>query len=190
MLITQDWASEAFLNGLDQDQLQQQRELGQFPALPTNRNIKALLEQHMGVSFADTYGTDAFVFVKSGKMNAPIPFRDLVRSTATYALPQIAIVRPKMVLCLGSATFNAIRRAISEGHVSSTKGDRTWMPLDSAWRVEEPFHTEYLGIPVLGASHPGGNGTRASGGPMVTTPRWQALGAFFRSICLAAERRV
>jgi uracil-DNA glycosylase len=58
MLIAQDWASEEFLKVLDQDQLQLQRKLGQFPALPTNRNIKALLTEHMKVSFGDTYATD------------------------------------------------------------------------------------------------------------------------------------
>jgi uracil-DNA glycosylase len=46
MLIAQDWASEEFLSGLSEDERRVQRLLGQFPSLPTNRNIKALLEQH------------------------------------------------------------------------------------------------------------------------------------------------
>jgi hypothetical protein len=88
-----------------------------------------------------------------------------------------------MVLCLGSASFNAVRRAIiNNGSEPWGKTNRKWMPLADAWRIEEPYHTEYLGIPVFGVAHPGANGTRASGGPEVTTPRWQALGTFFRSI--------
>ena len=55
------------------------------------------------------------------------------------------------------------------------------MPLANAWCIEDPFHTEYFGIPVFGVVHPGANGTRASGGAQVTTPRWHALGEFFRS---------
>jgi hypothetical protein len=55
-------------------------------------------------------------------------------------------------------------------------------PLADAWRIEKPYHTEYLGIPVFGVAHPGANGTRASGGPGVTTPRWQALGNFFKAV--------
>src|SRR5262250_502859 len=46
-LIAQDWASEDFLNGLDDKQRQMQRVLGQFPNLPTNRKIKDLLAEHM-----------------------------------------------------------------------------------------------------------------------------------------------
>jgi uracil-DNA glycosylase len=74
MLIAQDWASEEFLKVLDQDQLQLQRELGQFPALPTNRNIKVLLQEHMSVSFGDTYATDVFPFVKPREDGRQNPF--------------------------------------------------------------------------------------------------------------------
>ena len=182
MLIAQDWASEDFLNRLTEVQRQAQRALGQFPNLPTNKKIKHLLAEHMSLSFCETYATNAFTFVKTGKMDARIPLRDLVRSAAAYALPQIAIVRPKMVVCLGSASFNAVRHAIA--HYSSEQLGKTklkWMPLAHAWRTEEPHHTEYLGIPVFGVAHPGANGTRGSGGPEVTTPRWQALGSFFRA---------
>jgi hypothetical protein len=56
------------------------------------------------------------------------------------------------------------------------------MPLANAWRFEHPLHTDHVGIPVFGVAHPGANGTRASGGPRVTTPRWRALGEFFRAI--------
>jgi len=183
MLIAQDWASEDFLNRLTETQLQAQRALGQFPDLPTNTNTKELLADYMSLSFSETYATNAFAFVKPGKMDAHIPFHDLVRSAAAYALPQIAIVRPKMVLCLGSASFNAVRRAIRNiGSEPAGKANRKWMPLADAWRIEGPYHTEYLGIPVFGVAHPGANGTRASGGPGVTTPRWQALGNFFMTV--------
>ena len=40
--------------------------------------------------------------------------RDLVRAAQEFALPQIRIVRPKLVVCLGLKTFNAIR--IACGH--------------------------------------------------------------------------
>jgi restriction system protein len=129
MLIAQDWASEDFLNRLTDLQRQMQRELGQFPDLPTNKKIKDLLAEHMSLSFCETYATNAFALVKPGKMNARIPLRDLVRSAAAYALPQIAIVRPKIVLCLGSATFNAVRRVITNnGSEPLGKAKRKWIP--------------------------------------------------------------
>src|SRR5207244_4061604 len=101
---------------------------------------------------------DAFAFIKSGKMNAPIYFPDLIRSVRTYTLLQIDIVRPKMVVCLGSAPFNAIRRALNnDGRIN----------LSRAFRVESPFHTDFEGIPIFGVAHPGGIGTRAVGGEAV-----------------------
>jgi len=182
MLIAQDWASEDFLNRLTDRQRQAQRELGQFPDLPTNRATKNLLAEHMSLSFFETYATNAFVFVKPGKMDARIPFRDLISSAAAYALPQIEIVRPKLVLCLGSASFNAVRRAIKgNGSDPLPTIHRKWMPLVDAWKIDKPHHTEYLGIPIFGVAHPGASGSRASGGPRMTIPRWQTLGEFFRS---------
>ena len=40
--------------------------------------------------------------------------RDFVRAANEFALPQIQIVEPKIVICLGLATFNALRRACAE----------------------------------------------------------------------------
>jgi uracil-DNA glycosylase len=44
-------------------------------------------------------------------MGTSIPRRDLVRAAHAFALPQITIVRPKLVICLGLVTFNALREA-------------------------------------------------------------------------------
>lgn len=180
MLIAQDWASKDFIDGLSPAERTEQRATGQISDLPTNRRLKDKVLPRFGVTFEGTYATDAFAFVKHGPMNAYIPPADLVRSALAYALPQIAIVRPKMVLCLGSATFNAVRRAVLDargrpGHA----GERAWVRLSEAWRILDPFHTEYEGIPIFGVSHPGGSGTRASGGEKVTGPRLDALADFF-----------
>jgi uracil-DNA glycosylase len=47
-------------------------------------------------------------------VTARIPPRDLVRAALEFALPQIQIVGPKIVICLGLATFSALRRACGE----------------------------------------------------------------------------
>jgi uracil-DNA glycosylase len=171
MLISQDWSSEEFLLARGEDP--QARKLGHSPDLPTNQRTQAMLKEHMGLSFGDTYATDAFAFIKPGKMNSPISFPDLLRSVRTYTLPQISIVRPKMVICLGSAPFNAIRRGLG-------KPDR--INLTRSFQVETPFHTDFEGIPIFGVAHPGGVGTRAIGGQAVALPRWQTLGEYFRTI--------
>jgi restriction system protein len=47
-------------------------------------------------------------------MSASIPTRDLVRAAKEFALPQIEIVAPRLVVALGLACFNSIRRALDE----------------------------------------------------------------------------
>ena len=44
-------------------------------------------------------------------MSAYIPVADLKRAAQEFALPQIRIVQPSLVVCLGLATFSAIQRA-------------------------------------------------------------------------------
>jgi uracil-DNA glycosylase len=57
----------------------------------------------------DVYATNLFPFIKKGSISSSIPMRDLVRAAQEFALPQIRIVQPKFVVCLGLNTFNAIR---------------------------------------------------------------------------------
>jgi uracil-DNA glycosylase len=73
-----------------------------------------LLRSHFGVELADVYATNLFPFIKKGGINSSIPMRDLVRAAKDFALPQMRIVQPKLIVCLGLNTFNAIR--IACGH--------------------------------------------------------------------------
>lgn len=43
-------------------------------------------------------------------MSERIPQADLVAAAQQFALPQIRIVKPKLLICLGLVTFNALRR--------------------------------------------------------------------------------
>lgn len=109
MLILQDWSSHDRLVGeFDADA----GALGHTPALPTNRNLVRLLQAHLGLSLAEAYGTNLFPFIKNGGLSAPIPTRDLERAAREYALPQIDIVAPRLAICFGLKTFNALRRAV------------------------------------------------------------------------------
>jgi restriction system protein len=108
MVILQDWSSDKSLRGpLDSDSIT----YGYTRSLPTNQNLVSLLETHFGVSLKDVYGTNLFPFIKMGHMGTNIPRHDLVRAAHEFALPQITIVRPKLVICLGHVTFNALREA-------------------------------------------------------------------------------
>src|SRR4029077_5634608 len=89
-----------------------QQQCGQIPDLLTNRNLKTLLEQHIELKFEQTYATDLFVFAKPGGMTGPIPINDLLYCAWQYAIPQIQIVVPLIVICLGLDPFNVLRRAL------------------------------------------------------------------------------
>jgi hypothetical protein len=44
-------------------------------------------------------------------MSAQIPMRYLIQAAREFTLPQIEIVQPQLVICLGLVTFNAMRVA-------------------------------------------------------------------------------
>ncbi len=107
MIVLQDWSSHDRLSGgLDADAI----EHGHTPSLPTN--LKRLLGVHLGLSLAETYGTNLFPFIKPGSLSSAIPNRDLERAALEFAIPQMDIVAPRVAVCLGLKTFNGLRRAV------------------------------------------------------------------------------
>lgn len=108
MILLQDWSSHDALSGrLDIGA----RDLGYTPSEPTFRNLERLLSSTFDLSLSDVYATNLLPFVKPGGMSASLQERDLVRAAVEFGIPQIEIVRPKIVICLGMATFNAVRKA-------------------------------------------------------------------------------
>jgi hypothetical protein len=108
-VLLQDWSSDEDLSrGLDEVTVK----LGYDRNQPTNRNLERLLQATFAASLKDVYGTNLFPFVKPGAVSTRIPQRDLVRAAKEFALPQIAIVAPRLVVCLGLVTFQALRHAV------------------------------------------------------------------------------
>lgn len=108
MVLVQDWSSDDELSrGLDD----KTRRLGYCATQPTVRNLKQLLKTTFDLSLSDIYGTNLFPFVKPGKVSGPIPRGDLIQAAREFALPQIEIVSPRLVICLGLVAFDALRRA-------------------------------------------------------------------------------
>ncbi|MGI9068389.1 MAG: hypothetical protein ACR2HX_18540 [Pyrinomonadaceae bacterium] len=107
MVMLQDWASDDFLKGpFSEDSAI----LGHSRSSETNQNLIRLLQTNFGLTLGDVYGTNLFPFVKLGPMNAPIPPRDLIRAAHEFGMPQVRIVKPRLLICLGLSTFNAVRR--------------------------------------------------------------------------------
>lgn len=141
MVFLQDWSSEESMSGpLDVPAAT----IGHTPTLPSNRNLKKLLKTYFDKDIRDTYVTNVFVFIKPGRMSAPIPIRDLMYSAKKYAIPQIDIMKPRLVICLGGSTYNAIRRALTLRPV------RLQEALDHPVRRGESV--------IFGVSHTGGLG--------------------------------
>jgi restriction system protein len=160
MIIGQDWASEDVLL---KDPDPKIRQFGHDPSLATNRNLKRLLQEAFGRRFEDTFATNAFVFAKPGGMNSRLPVADLVLSATRFALKEVEIVRPRMVICLGIGTFNAIRAAL---HLRPLKLE--------AIVYTRPAIT-YCGSEVHGVPHVGARGLGATGGYGRSLEIWKTL---------------
>ena len=109
MIILQDWCSS---DSFDLPVCEETLKLGHTPSVKTNIYLKDLLKRHLGLTLADTYATNLFPFVKPGAMNAPIPAQDLLKAANEFTLPMIDIIQPKIAVCLGLETYNAIRKAL------------------------------------------------------------------------------
>src|SRR5438067_2373110 len=125
MVMLQDWSSDGSLSkGFDEDSAT----LGYSRHVVTNQNLIRRLDETFGLTLPDIYATNLFPFIKLGLMNASIPRRDLIRAAHDFAIPQIRIVNPQLVICLGVNTFNALRRVC---------GASQWLSRASA--IEAPF---------------------------------------------------
>lgn len=164
MLVAQDWASSKFL--LDPQNLQYAK-YGRNPTLATNKNIDEYLKL-FGLVFSDTYATNAFAYVKTGSMSAGIKPSSLRASIEQNLLPQIAIIQPKMIICIGSMVFNELRLCAGLSRVSISKGHA------------EPF--QYKGTKIYGAHHTGGLGTANAGGKSSALLQWKALAQEYRKL--------
>lgn len=140
-VLLQDWASYDWLKSRRDWRL---RRIGHDPALNTNKTLKRLLRTTFRVKLSETYATNAYPFLKGGAMGAAIPFAQLVGAVRQFALPQVQIVRPRLVICLGLTTFNAARVACHRKSIRpicsaiakpfTYKGSRFWCQAHTGWQ--------------------------------------------------------
>lgn len=108
MVVLQDWSSDRELRqGLNENTMR----MGYDPTQPTTRNLEKLLKATFGLSLSAIYGTNLFPFVKPGGVSAPVSRADLIKAAREFAIPQIEIVGPRLVISLGLETFDALRCA-------------------------------------------------------------------------------
>lgn len=142
-VLLQDWSSDSWLKKpLNKDvQL-----LGYQPNLLTNKTLARLLQQHFKMSLSDIYATNLFPFVKLGGLGEGIHRKHLVQAAEKFALPQIKIVRPVLVICLGLETFNSMRAVcgFSECKLMSSAIESGFTTPDNV-RFLAQAHTGYWG---------------------------------------------
>lgn len=171
MIIGQDWASEDYLRRNDDAKQRADRALtGQDAHLATNHNLKRLLTRHFGLCFSQTYATDVLVYIKPGKMSSHVPLKDLRACAAAYTLPQVDIVKPRMVLCLGAKTFNSVRSALGLAGLK--------------WRnaCQPSAHTRLGSTEFYGVPHTGSWGTKNAGGHDAVAVIWASLANRFYAL--------
>lgn len=150
-VLAQDWSSKEHLDNLrGRPDATEIAAAGQQASLPTNRNLKRLLQEYLGITFSATYATDVFPFIKAGRMSTPVGFDVMLSAAKDFALPQIEIISPLIVICLGrSTTYPAIAAAL--GHPRPlADGDQPLGPL------------VFQGATIYGVTHPGSWGSRNS----------------------------
>jgi restriction system protein len=164
MLIGQDWASSQWLSKPKNLNF---AKLGKNPNLMTNKNLDEYLK-YFGLNFSDTYATNAFVFVKEGGMSAKIAQKFLHESIKQFLVPQIEIIKPKMIICLGAETYNAVRLENGYSELKVGRGQETAMP--------------FMGANVYGVNHTGGHGTKNAGGKERARQQWQILARYYQKL--------
>ena len=163
IIMLQDWASDEFLDG---DFCDVTCEFGHTPTRQTNKNLKRLMSEHFRISISETYATNLFPFIKPKDMSASIPTRDLVRAANEFALPQIRILAPRLVIALGLDCFNSIRR--------TQELKRSRLTADA---IADPI-TVY-GSRVWCQAHTSQRGQNNRGGLNQVSIDWQAMSDWF-----------
>ena len=109
MLVLQDWCSDKFLRKpVDPEVV----ELGHDPQRQTNKNLKRLLCTHFGIGLEQTYATNLFPFIKPGDMSADVPCSVLKQAASSYTVPEIRIIEPTLVVCLGLKVYQAVQESL------------------------------------------------------------------------------
>jgi restriction system protein len=169
MVVGHDWSSEKWMSGpVDEESAK----LGYSSRFVTNKNLFGLLNRHFRLAFKDVYATNAFPFIKGGRSQGSIRSKDMRWAVREFLLPQIKIIKPRLVLCLGLAVYDAIR-ASSELRPVRRLADA----------INSPFKLD--GCHVVAVAHTGARGMNSRGRKRVEKD-WKALG---KSLQAGARRK-
>lgn len=136
---------------------------------PTTARLKELLETHFSLRLDQVFATNLFPFVRDKRISSG----DLRRAACEYALLQIEIVAPRLVICLGGDTFNALRQATGRPALDN---------LDE--RLKQSFSVGECGAVVWSQAHTGYWGQKR--GTERVAADWNGMAEWFHSVGDAA----
>lgn len=168
MIILQDWSSDIELKTSNDEALKTIIEFGRNAGFPTNKNLERYLDI-FNCSIQNTYTTNLFPFIKNNHVGSDIPNKVFTWAAKEFALPQIEIIKPKIVICAGLATFNAIRRAYG---LSPAPNMNSAMDGSSP---QSPFAVNDGATMVWCQAHPGGRGVGMRGGKAKVEQDWMRM---------------
>jgi uracil-DNA glycosylase len=181
MILLQDWSShEALTSATDENMFRQIIAQGRNPSRGTNKNLDVLLKNHFNISIQQTYATNLFPFVKSGDISNDIIKKHMVWAAKKFARAQIEIVKPKIVICCGLATFNAMREAYdlpSANNMTAAMGD-----VASSERLQppmSPFFVTHDTTTIWCQAHPSQQGQNMRGANNIEAD-WQKMAQLYR----------
>lgn len=163
-VMLQDWSSDEGLSGAPDPETQR---LGYAPSVATNRNLERLLKEHFEVSISQVYATNLFPFIKPGGMSSTIENKELLRAAMEFALPQVEIVAPRLVIALGMTCFNVLRKALGEKSIYPLSAAIDSRIDSGATRIWCQAHT--------------GWGARHRGGADVVNEDWRRMAEWYKS---------
>jgi len=166
VVIGQDWVSADVLSGYPLGS--SVAVFGFDPEFPTNSNLDLLLKVHLQLHRSECYLTNLFVLIKAGNATASIPMADLIWSAHQFTLNELKIVSPRLAICLGLRTFQALLRAAG---------------LEPPTRLEQAIGSP---VPIGGSmvhcvAHTGARGTSNRGRRQIDLD-WQGLAAGYPEI--------
>lgn len=181
MVLLQDWSSHHALTGnMDRAMLSQIITQGRNPSRSTNKNLDRLLKDHFNLPIQLTYATNLFTFVKSGEISNDIPRKDMVWAAKKFARPQIEIIRPKIVICCGLATFNAMREAYDLPPAPNMTAAMDDVVVDGLiHRAMSPIFVADDTTTIWCQAHPGQQGQNLRGAEQVSAD-WQRMAQLYR----------
>ncbi len=111
-LLLQDWCSEDDIKGFNEEDRAEVVRLGRASKKATNPILIDLVHIHLKMDINECYATNLFPFIKTGGTSNNVPPKDLRDAAKVFAIPQIKVVKPKHVICLGAIVFKSIRQAL------------------------------------------------------------------------------